>query len=143
MAARGQLRPAALPDLLFGVLEVLDQAATPQRPASTGAVAACLLVPFVAEAAAAMRALAQGDQRGDVRHSILTQACWEFSHRGCLHLAWCCMYGDVSPQIFGALLHHFPIRSNHFLMRDKMTCREAMVELQRLVQAMACRMLRL
>ena len=49
-------RLGATAEMLFAVLEELDQWVSPQRPVSSSVLAACLAAPFVADAAAAMQA---------------------------------------------------------------------------------------
>ena len=49
-------RLGASAEMLFAVLEELDQWVSPQKPVSSSVLAACLAAPFVADAAAAMQA---------------------------------------------------------------------------------------
>lgn len=49
-------RLGATAEMLFAVLEELDQWVSPQQPVSSSVLAACLAAPFVADAAATMQA---------------------------------------------------------------------------------------
>ena len=49
-------RLGASAEMLFAVLEELDQWVSPQKPVSSAVLAACLAAPFVADAAATMQA---------------------------------------------------------------------------------------